>query len=116
MAYRVLSISYDSTLLRIRERLLEREGYEVVSAEGFVNALKCCQEGHYDVAVLGHSIPIADQKTFFEALNREHPLPVISLTVSGEPGLQCAVAQVDAFQPQHFINTVRQVLGETRSF
>ncbi|HWR16086.1 MAG TPA: hypothetical protein VN577_14760 [Terriglobales bacterium] len=62
MPFRILSISYDSTLLRIRERLLEREGYEVVSAEGFVNALKCCQEGHYDVAVLGHSIRLRIRK------------------------------------------------------
>ena len=51
-----LSISYDATLLSTRRLLLEREGYEVLSAEGFAEALEKCDET-LGLIIVGHSIP-----------------------------------------------------------
>ncbi|HEY7402549.1 MAG TPA: hypothetical protein VIB39_03435 [Candidatus Angelobacter sp.] len=42
MKKKILSISYDEALLTMRELLLEREGYEVISAYGFVAAMEIC--------------------------------------------------------------------------
>lgn len=110
MPFRVLSISYDHTLLHVREELLKREGYEVVSAEGFVNALKRCHEGNYDLVAMGHSIPFSDKRALLEAITRDCPVPVISLIREGDPDLEGAAAHVDPFQPQEFIRITRSLL------
>jgi DNA-binding response OmpR family regulator len=44
MKPRILSISYDLPLLRTRQLMLTQEGYDVVSAEGFAEALEHCSE------------------------------------------------------------------------
>jgi|SRR3954471_23018552 DNA-binding response OmpR family regulator len=111
MPPRILSISYDATLLNVRRQLLEREGYEVVSAEGYVQALKYCNEGRYDLVILGHSIPPDDKQALFEVISRECPVPVVSVRRPGEPDFAGATAVADPFDPEQFIETVRSVLA-----
>jgi DNA-binding response OmpR family regulator len=76
---RVLSISYDLNLLSIRQMLLEAHGYEVVSAEGFVQALKKCKAGGYDLLIMGHSIPNADKEVLIVEATKQCNAPVLSL-------------------------------------
>jgi DNA-binding NtrC family response regulator len=76
---RILSVSYDDILLRTREMLLKTQGYEVVSALGFVTALQRCQQGNFDLFVLGHSIPYAEKQKMVETFRQVCPAPIISL-------------------------------------
>lgn len=77
---RVLSVSYDDLLLRMRQIILENEGYIVVSAHGLENGLAQCKKGGFDLFILGHSIPDRDKSQMVETFQRECPGPIISLT------------------------------------
>jgi len=112
MPARILSISYDRTLLSSRQMLLERSGFAVSSAEGFVQALKRCGEGSYDLVVMGHSIPHEDKLALFEVITRECPVPVISLTRGLERDLPGAAATVDPFDQKTFLETVDRFLSQ----
>ncbi len=76
---RILSVSSDQPLLRTRHMLLEREGYEVVSAIGLAASLQLCKEGDFDVFVLGHSLPYSDKKKLVDEFRKHCPAPIISL-------------------------------------
>jgi DNA-binding response OmpR family regulator len=76
---RILSVSYDEVLLRTRHMLLEREGYEVVSAAGFSASLEKCKQGGFDLFVLGHSIPQEEKAKLVEEFRQSCPAPIISL-------------------------------------
>ena len=53
---RILSVSYDSSLLKTRQLILEQEGHQVVSALGFTDALQQCESSKdFDLFILGHS-------------------------------------------------------------
>lgn len=60
---RILSVSYDAMLLSTRQMMLESHGYTVTSAEGFVDAIRMCRGGNYDLLIIGHSIPHTDKGT-----------------------------------------------------
>jgi DNA-binding response OmpR family regulator len=77
---RILSVSYDKTLLRMRHLILENAGYSVVSVHGFAAGVEHCQHGGFDLFVLGHSIPHEQKRKMVDAFRRVCPAPVISLT------------------------------------
>lgn len=77
---RILSVSYDDLLLRMRQMILKNEGYAVVSAYGLENSLAQCKKGGFDLFILGHSIPNQDKRQMVEAFRSECPAPIISLT------------------------------------
>lgn len=76
---RILSVSYDQTLLRMRQMILENEGYAVVSAQGFASGSEHCQQAGFDVFVLGHSIPHEEKRKLVEMFRQVCSAPVISL-------------------------------------
>lgn len=49
MSRRILSVSYDASLLATRKMLLEQQGYSVSSALGFSKALAHCHAGGFDL-------------------------------------------------------------------
>jgi CheY-like chemotaxis protein len=59
--------------------LLEREGHQVVSSFGFTESLKHCDEGGFDLFLLGHSIPQADKIKLVESFRQHCPGQIISL-------------------------------------
>jgi DNA-binding NtrC family response regulator len=76
---RILSLSYDETLLRMRHMILEKAGYAVLSAHGFASSLEHCKQGGFDLFILGHSIPHAEKRKMVEAFRQVCPAPIISL-------------------------------------
>jgi CheY-like chemotaxis protein len=82
---RILSVSYDESLLRTRQLMLEQCGYQVVSALGFTDALKQCTEGGlFDLFVLGHSIPLHDKQALVAAFRASCRSVVVALKRPGE--------------------------------
>ncbi|HET7441944.1 MAG TPA: hypothetical protein VFJ47_11635 [Terriglobales bacterium] len=76
---RILSVSYDELLLRMRHLLLEREGYQVVSSRGFTESLEHCKRGGFDLFILGHSIPHLDKERLVHTFREVSAAPVVSL-------------------------------------
>ncbi len=112
MTARILSISYDQTLLATRRLLLEREGYEVVSAEGFAEAIEA-SDHHFDLIIMGHSIPQKDKRAIIAEL-RKHGCtsPVVSLLRFGERIIPEATPGVDPGDPVAMLSAVKDILSE----
>ena len=111
MAFHILSISYDATLLKTRQHLLEQKGYSVTSAEGFTEAMECCHGGDFDLVVIGHSIPHKDKEAIFKAVQQTCAAPVIALSRGSEPPLKGAADIVDPMNPVKFLDAVDRVFA-----
>lgn len=56
MATKILTFGHDSSLLRTREMLLSRDGFEVVSATERSEAIRLMSEQHVDLLILCHTV------------------------------------------------------------
>ena len=109
--YRILSISYDRTLLITRRLMLEEAGYEVVSAEGFTEGLERC-EPNFDLIIMGHSIPQRDKQAIVaECRKRGCTAPVVSLLRFGEKPIPEAAYGLDPNNPWELLEAIKQILG-----
>jgi hypothetical protein len=106
---RILSVSYDELLLRTRDALLKREGYEVVSSLGFSDSLEHCKRDNFDLFILGHSIQHSDKQKLVETFRRECPAPIISLRRVDEPPVRGADYHVEP-DPSQLLKAVAAVL------
>jgi CheY-like chemotaxis protein len=59
--------------------LLEHRGYEIVSCGRIGEALERSRQDKFDLFILGHSIPTADQQRLVDNFRRNCAAPVISL-------------------------------------
>src|SRR5260370_16758323 len=80
----ILLISYDERLLIARRRLFEQEGYNVSSALGLKEALANCNDGAFDLLILGHSIPLADKEGLIRTFRAHSSAPILSLWAHDE--------------------------------
>ncbi len=80
MSKRILSVSYDMSLLATRKMLLEQKGYSVENGLGFSKALALCRDGGFDLFILGHSIPHDDKLALIESFRAHCPAPIVSLS------------------------------------
>lgn len=108
---RVLSVSYDTSLLSSRALLLESMGYGVVSVSEFNKALQCCsQSARFDLFVLGHSIPHTDKEALVTAFRAHSAAPIIALNKPGEEATLAADWQVDP-DPMQFVDAVSRAMS-----
>ncbi len=115
MAKRILSVSYDVSLLATRKMLLEQRGFHITDALGFIQAIKHCRTGGFDLFILGHSIPETDKLELIENFRKNCPAPILSLERHGEHFVPCDFhASPDA--PDRIVNLVEalQSGGENR--
>ncbi len=109
---KILSISYDVSLLLTRKLLLEQMGFEVVSAERFEVACDACEAENekFDLVVLGHSIPRQDKERIITGVRQKCRSPILALLMPHESSVRGADRSVDA-DPNVFLATVREMLG-----
>ena len=113
MKPRILSISYDQSLLLTRDLMLKQAGYEVVSCEGFADAIEHCQ-GHFDLIIMGHSIPQKDKRAIVLELHaRGCDAPLLSLIRPGERPISEAGDTVDPFSPELLLQKVGNMLVQS---
>jgi DNA-binding response OmpR family regulator len=109
---RILSISYDPSLLFTRQAMLQLAGYDVVSAEGFADAIEH-SNGHFDLIIMGHSIPQKDKRAIVASLN-EHgcAAPLLSLLRHGEHRIPEAARSADPQDVELLLKTVKEMISE----
>ena len=110
MSKRILSVSYDVSLLETRKMLLEQQGYSVVNAHGFSKALAFCRAGGFDLFILGHSIPRDDKLALIESFRAHCPAPILSLERPGEDFVPCDY-HASPDNPVKFLETTENVLN-----
>ena len=108
----ILSISYDDTLLQTRHLMLERSGYDVTSSFGFTNSLELCKRGHWDLIIIGHSIPDTDKRALVKQFRRNCSAPVLALHRFGESRLDDADHTITVEHPQNLLQTVESIFTE----
>jgi CheY-like chemotaxis protein len=112
MSKRILSVSYDSSLLTTRQMLLEGRGYSVTSALGFTQAIADCKSKEYDLFILGHSIPARDKRELIRTFREHCPAPIVSLERVGEERVESDF-HASPDDPQEFMRVVAVILSET---
>ena len=114
MSKRILSVSYDVSLLATRKMLLEQKGYEVVNAYGFTKALTCCSAGGFDLFILGHSIPHDDKLALIESFRAHCSAPIVSLERHGEHFVECDY-HASPDNPEKFLEIIEDILAGRES-
>lgn len=111
MAKRILSISYEPALLSTRRLLLEQLGYEVISAEGFIEACEACElnDTHFDLVILGHSISPKDKAKIITHIKRSCDAPILALLRPNEAPVAGATQSIGT-APELFMDVVRAML------
>jgi DNA-binding response OmpR family regulator len=108
---RILSISYDETLLRMRHLIFQNAGYEVVSAGGFSSGLTHAKEGVFDALVLGHSVPYEDKQKMLQAFREFSTGTVVSLrSGAGDQLLEGADHHIES-DPESLLKLVAEIVG-----
>jgi DNA-binding response OmpR family regulator len=108
----VLSVSFDSTLLESRELILRKLGFQVTSALGFSAAIRHCEKAHFDLFLLGHSIPTADKRALIETFQRNCPAPVVEMHLPNQLATGAAQYEFDSSRsPKELAELVRKIIG-----
>jgi DNA-binding NtrC family response regulator len=112
----ILSISYDTELLTLREAFLKTQGYNVRSVMSIEEALLLASVQHFDVLIVGHSVPLEDKKKLVTAVKELWPrLPVLSMV--SDPGVRETVADasvVGSAGPDALMGALRKLMLEYR--
>jgi CheY-like chemotaxis protein len=110
---RILSISYDEAILKTRHYLLDRAGYEVVSALRFTEALDHCDQETFDLVVLGHSLPPRDKDALIGTLKGKCRCPVLSMRRTGSEPHPDADYSLDAGEgPEALLQMIEVILSQ----
>ena len=92
--------------------MLEMAGYEVVSAEGFAEAIER-SSGEFDLIIMGHSIPQKDKKAIIAALRQYGcTAPLLALLRQGELKIPEATHAADPHHPKELLDTVKWMLAK----
>ena len=118
----VLLVEDQIEFLAVQKHYLERNGYQVLSAEDGVEAIRCARENRPNVILMDLSMPKLDGLTATRKL-KEDPatseIPVILLTAHayGSAGRRAREAGCAAFlpkpcEPRRVLLEVEKLLGE----
>jgi DNA-binding response OmpR family regulator len=110
MSTRILSVSYDVSLLATRRMLLELAGYTVISALGFTDALEGCRASGFDLFILGHSIPTKDKQELIRAFRNNSPAPIVSLERVDELRVESDF-HASPDNPEELLKTIGRILA-----
>jgi DNA-binding response OmpR family regulator len=112
MSKSILSVSNDAMLLTTRSMLLKGEGYCVVSALGFEQAVAQCKAGKFDLLLLGHTISYVDKRELIKIFHEHCKAPVLVLSRPGYPTPAEAEYHSLSDSPEFLMDKVRQILSQ----
>ncbi len=120
---RVLVVDDDPPSLKMTAFLLAEEGYEVLTADNGLDALRLVEQQAPDLAILDVMMPGLDGLQVTQRLRRDTSLPIIILSAKGETADRVQGLDVGAddylakpFEPAELLARVRSVLRRADSF
>jgi Response regulator containing CheY-like receiver, AAA-type ATPase, and DNA-binding domains len=108
---RILSITYDESLLRTRELILRKAGFDVTSALGFVEARSLCAANRFDLVVVGHSIPVDDKIAILKFAKEGCSAATLCLRKPNSRVLPEADYSTDKTDPRGLVEAVNAALA-----
>ncbi len=119
---KILLVEDDRGIVDNLAEFLTAEGYEIKSASGQSEALKLIEAENFDLALLDISLSDGNGFSLCSAIKREHSLPVIFLTASGDEystvtGFELGADDYIAkpFRPRELVSRIKNVLRLTHS-
>jgi len=102
---RILLVDDEPTIREVTKLLLERRGFEVVTAkDGVTGLLAYAANPHFAAVISDLRMPRADGRTLIASLRAQNPhLPIICMT-----GILTGAKDTEEFKQQMGINTVLQ--------
>jgi hypothetical protein len=107
---RVLSISFDETLLKTRTMMLNSQGVEVEPVLGLSAAIHACITEDFDLAVICNSIPDDVKECIIKQVRAMSSMLILTLRQSHKPPLTIADYDIDSEDPQEFLDCVNRIL------
>jgi len=112
----ILVASWDPILADARRQILEKEGYEVVSAKGSHGVRALCKKKQVNLVLIGYSIPPAEKRRIWVEARKVCKTPILELHRGGEPELIDSHAFAHESQvPDDLIKAVKSVLNRFRN-
>lgn len=108
----ILSISYDESLLRTREWILQGAGFNVTSAVGFTDASFHIRNNAFDLVIIGHSLPKADKAALIEHVKAHNQTRILSLRRPGDEQVAGVDHSAEPLSAGALLEAVRTVLGK----
>ncbi|MEN6371446.1 MAG: response regulator [Armatimonadota bacterium] len=121
MARKILAVDDEKHIVRLVQVNLERQGYEVVTANDGKEALEKVKAEHPDLVVLDVMMPYMDGFEVLQNLRRDpatRDIPVIMLTAKAQDadvfkgwqsGVDCYLTK--PFNPMELISFVKRIFG-----
>lgn len=121
MPRKILAVDDEKHIVRLVQVNLERQGYEVVTANDGKEALQKVEEEHPDLVVLDVMMPYMDGFEVLQNLRRNaatRDIPVIMLTAKAQDadvfkgwqsGVDCYLTK--PFNPMELIAFVKRIFG-----
>jgi len=95
--------------------VLNLSGYQVISAEGFTEAMERCRQGGFHLLIIGHSIPHKDKQAIIQEVRKQHAVPVLALLRPNEPKLAEATRSMEAADgPEALLRNVQAILKDEK--
>ncbi len=115
MNERILIIEDDKAIVRVLERSLVYEGYEVDSAMNGEHGLELVQKKSPDLIILDLMLPGMDGLEFTEKIREENNVPILMLTARG--GLEDRVQGLDSGADDYMVKPfeLEELLARIRS-
>lgn len=120
---RVLIVDDDAPSLKMTAFLLAEEGYEVVTADNGIDALRLVEEKLPDLAILDVMMPGMDGLQVTRRIRSSMNLPIIILSAKGETADRVVGLDVGAddylakpFEPSELLARVRSVLRRADAY
>jgi DNA-binding response OmpR family regulator len=117
---KILVVDDDSTILWMMKRILELEGYEVVTASNGENALQLMNKSPYSLVLLDIIMPEMDGLTVCKTIRQNSSTPIILVTARGNINEKLEGFEVGAddyvtkpFSPKELVARVNAVLRRT---
>lgn len=113
---RIISVSYDHTLLLTRELMLKGAGHQVTSCLGYEEAVSNCSRVPFDLVIVGHSIPKNDKLNMIAAFRHQNANAlIVALARAGEPRLNEVDVYVTPGDPEELIRAIDRAITRNRA-
>lgn len=112
----VLYVNYDPGMADIRQQLVSRLGYKVVSVVGSPAARRMAKTRHFDLVIVGHAGSSKERRGLAEWLKANlRGVPVLALCPAPFQTVDYGDYQADAHNPDAWLSLAQEVLSKKKA-